>query len=166
MMSATELRVLRIIDGTSVDGPGLRTSVYLAGCAHRCPGCHNPSSWDFDGGESVSVDDLMKRITENDFDVTLSGGDPLYQIDAVIELASRIRSIGKTVWCYTGFTYEQVAADQRLAPLLCCVDVLVDGPYVESLRDTDLLFRGSANQRLVDVPRSLPGAVQEWRPAF
>lgn len=166
MMSEAALKILKIIDGTSVDGPGLRTSIYLAGCAHRCPGCHNPSSWDFDGGESVSVGDLMERIIENDFDVTLSGGDPLYQIDAVIELAHRVRSAGKTVWCYTGFTYEQIAGNQRLSPLLCCVDVLVDGPYVESLRDTDLLFRGSANQRLVDVSKSLPGAVVKWCPAF
>lgn len=166
MMSETALRVLKIVDGTSVDGPGLRTSIYLAGCAHRCPGCHNPSSWDFDGGESVSIGDLMARIIENDFDVTLSGGDPLYQIDAVIELAQRVRAEGKTVWCYTGFTYEQIAGNQRLSPLLRCVDVIVDGPYVEAMRDTDLLFRGSGNQRLVDVAKSIPGAVVEWRPAF
>lgn len=166
MMSADTLRVLKIIDGTSVDGPGLRTSIYLAGCAHRCPGCHNPSSWDFDGGETMAISRLMEIIVNNDFDVTLSGGDPLYQLDAVIELARRIKSIGKTLWCYTGFTYESIAGDSRMSRLLPWIDVLVDGPYVESLRDTDLLFRGSSNQRLVDVSRSTPDAVVEWNPAF
>lgn len=166
MSSPLTLRILKVIDGTSVDGPGLRTSLYLAGCAHRCPGCHNPSSWDFDGGEVVAIDRLMERITGNDFDVTLSGGDPLYQLEAVVELARRVRAIGKTVWCYTGFTYEQVVADDRLSRLLDYVDVLVDGPYVERLSDPDLLFRGSSNQRLVDVGRSAPGAVVEWQLAF
>lgn len=165
-MPATTLRVLKVVDGTSVDGPGLRTSIYLAGCAHRCPGCHNPQSWDFDGGEEVDIEVLVARIIDNDFDVTLSGGDPLYQLDGVAELARRVKAAGKGLWCFTGFSYEQVAADARMARLLENVDVLVDGRFIESQRNVDLLFRGSANQRLVDVARSKPGDVVEWQPLF
>lgn len=158
-MAAT-LRVLRVVDGTSVDGPGLRTAVYLAGCGHHCPGCHNPSSWDFDGGEEMSVESVMARIVDNDFDVTLTGGDPLYQLDAVIELVMDVKRLGKTVWCYTGFTYEQICANTSMRRLLEWVDVLVDGPFLLERRDTDLLFRGSSNQRLIDVAGSAPGAVR------
>lgn len=157
------LRVLRVVDGTSVDGPGLRTSIYLAGCDHQCPGCHNPSSWDFAGGEVMEVDDLLERIAENDFDVTLTGGDPLYQIDGVIELAKRVRTMGKTLWCYTGFTYEQVCGSPSMRRVLRWVDVLVDGPFVKGLRDENLLFRGSSNQRLIDVGRSTPADVKLYK---
>lgn len=158
-MGAT-LRVLRVVDGTSVDGPGLRTAVYLAGCGHHCPGCHNPSSWDFDGGVEMSVESVIGRIVDNDFDVTLTGGDPLYQLEAVIELAGAVKRLGKTVWCYTGFTYEQICAHNSMRRLLEWVDVLVDGPFLLERRDTDLLFRGSSNQRLIDVARSVPGSVR------
>ncbi len=154
-----KLRVLRVVEGTSVDGPGLRTSIYFAGCDHRCPGCHNPSSWSFDGGEEVGMDALLDTIVENDFNVTLSGGDPLYQIDGVVELCKKVRALGKTIWCYTGFTYEQVAADSRMSEILRHIDVLVDGPFVESLRNLDLRFRGSSNQRLIDVARSSIGKI-------
>lgn len=150
-MSETTLRVLRVIDGTSVDGPGLRTSIYLAGCDHRCPGCHNPQSWDFAGGTPMTVDRLVDIIAEADFDVTLSGGDPLYQLDGVIELARRIKALGKNLWCYTGFTYEEILADERLSRVLPWIDTLVDGPFVQALRDPELIFRGSSNQRILHL---------------
>lgn len=158
-MAAT-LRVLRVVDGTSVDGPGLRTAVYLAGCGHYCPGCHNPSSWDFDGGIETTVEALMARIADNDFNVTLTGGDPFYQLEPVIELAMAVKRLGKTLWCYTGFTYEQICNHISMRRLLEWVDVLVDGPFLLERRDTDLLFRGSSNQRLIDVVRSYPGSVR------
>lgn len=145
------LRVIDIVEGTSVDGPGLRTSIYFAGCEHKCPGCHNPHTWDFSAGHDMTVDEIMKIIIENDFNVTFSGGDPLYQAEALTVLAKAIRRIGKTIWCYTGFEYEEIADDPRFMPLLAEIDVLVDGPFVESLRDISLLFRGSSNQRIIHL---------------
>ena len=146
------LRVIDIVEGTSVDGPGLRTSIYFAGCRHECPGCHNPQSWDFSAGRDMTVDELMEIITENDFNVTFSGGDPLYQpLDLLAELARRIHAAGLTVWCYTGFLLEDLQRQPRYAPLLAALDVLVDGPFIEGLRDTSLLFRGSSNQRIISL---------------
>lgn len=146
------LRVLDIVAGTSVDGPGLRTSVYLAGCGHACPGCHNPQSWAFDGGEERTLDSLMAVLAEEDFDVTLTGGDPLYQLEGVVELARRIRhELHKTVWLYTGFTIEQIRESPTLRRILEVVDVIVDGPFVEAERDLNLRFRGSRNQRIIEL---------------
>ena len=136
-----------------MDGPGFRTSIYCAGCAHRCPGCHNPQSWDFAGGKEVTVEELLEVIKSDEFaNVTFSGGDPLYQVEAFTELARRVKEeTDKTIWCYTGFTYEEVLADPRLNQILPYLDVLVDGPYVEALRDTNLPFRGSSNQRIIKL---------------
>ena len=133
------------------DGPGLRTSIYCAGCAHACPGCHNPQSWDFKGGREVDVQDILDVIKSDEFaNVTFSGGDPLYQpVDALTEFARQIRAEGYTLWCYTGFVYEQLCDRADLQPLLSLVNVLVDGPFVASLRDSSLRFRGSSNQRLL-----------------
>lgn len=148
-----KIRVLDILEETMMDGPGLRTSIYCAGCAHRCPGCHNPQSWDFTGGREVTVDELLEVIKADEFaNVTFSGGDPLYQVEAFTELARRIKEeTDKTIWCYTGFTYEEVLADPRLNQILPYLDALVDGPYVEALRDTNLPFRGSSNQRIINL---------------
>ncbi len=143
------IRVLDIIRGTTVDGPGFRTSIYLAGCAHHCPGCHNTQSWDFEAGQEMSIDEIMEIVKEEEFDVTLSGGDPMYQPDAVAELAARIRELGHTVWVYTGFTWEQIQDDPRLIDALKDVEAIVEGPFIESKKDPDLLFRGSSNQRII-----------------
>lgn len=133
------------------DGPGLRTSIYSAGCLHHCPGCHNPQSWDMAGGKEMSVDELLDLIKADEFsDVTFSGGDPFYQVDAFTELARRIKEeTKKTIWCWTGFTIEEIQADTHLAQLLPYLDVLVDGPFILEQRDTELLFRGSPNQRII-----------------
>lgn len=148
-----KIRILDILEETMMDGPGLRTSIYCAGCAHRCPGCHNPQSWDFSGGREVTVDELLDVIKADEFaNVTFSGGDPLYQVEAFTELARHIKEeTDKTIWCYTGFTYEEILADTRLSQILPYLDVLVDGPYVEALRDTNLPFRGSSNQRIINL---------------
>ncbi|MDE7376159.1 MAG: anaerobic ribonucleoside-triphosphate reductase activating protein [Muribaculaceae bacterium] len=156
------LQVIDIVDGTIVDGPGLRTSIYFAGCRHACEGCHNPQSWDFSAGRPMSIEEIMERVEEADSDVTLTGGDPLYQIDELIGLCRAIRQKGYGIWCYTGFTYEQILADPSLARILDYVDVVVDGPFVLALRDISLRFKGSANQRLVDVRRSRPGEIALW----
>lgn len=159
------LRILDIIEDTTVDGPGFRTSIYCAGCQHHCPGCHNPQSWDMQGGRNVALEEVLCTILDDPFaDVTFSGGDPVYQAEAFTELARRIKAQSqKTIWCYTGFTFEQLVANPQTHALLEQLDVLVDGRFVQELRDEDLLYRGSSNQRLVDVRRSLAeGQVVLW----
>ncbi len=150
-----KVRILDIIRGTTVDGPGFRTSIYFAGCRHACPGCHNPQSWDFDGGTEMDLDEIMEIVRDEDFDVTLSGGDPLYQPEVVGELARRIRETGHTVWVYTGFTWEQIQESPRLRNALNDVEAIVEGPFIETLRDTDLRFRGSSNQRIIYLDRGI-----------
>ncbi|MGM9836609.1 MAG: anaerobic ribonucleoside-triphosphate reductase activating protein [Muribaculaceae bacterium] len=155
------LRVLDIARGTSVDGPGLRDSIYFAGCHHACEGCHNPQSWDMNGGREMSDDEIMEILRYDDFDVTFSGGDPMYRAAEVARLARRIKDeLGKTIWCYTGFEFENIVSDPHFRCLLETIDVLVDGPFVLAERDLSLRFRGSGNQRIIDVKRSLAsGAV-------
>jgi anaerobic ribonucleoside-triphosphate reductase activating protein len=140
-----------------VDGPGFRTSVYCAGCPNHCPGCQNPQSWDIAHGHPMSTDEIMQVIEADPYaDVTFSGGDPMFQPEGFAELATAIRErTDKTIWCFTGFTYETLLTNPKQRRLLELLDVLVDGPFVQSLRDPDLLFRGSSNQRLIDVKRSL-----------
>lgn len=147
-----KLRVLDIIPGTSVDGPGLRTTIYFAGCGHHCEGCHNPQSWDPDGGRLMSAEEILDIIEDNGFNVTFSGGDPLFQVERLIPLALEIRRRGYNIWLYTGYTFEQVAASERLRPILDAVDVVVDGPFMLPLRDIHLRFRGSSNQRILLSP--------------
>lgn len=146
-----KIRVLDIVRGTTVDGPGFRTSIYFAGCHHACPGCHNPQSWDFGGGVEMDLDEIMEIVREEDFDVTFSGGDPLYHPEAVRELSRRVMDAGHKVWLYTGFTIEEIEADPRLTDALEFIDTIVDGPFIEAMRDTDLLFRGSSNQRIIPL---------------
>ena len=149
-----KIRVLDIAYETMADGPGFRTSIYCAGCGHHCSGCHNPQSWDFNGGDEMTVQELLDIIKDDEFaNVTFTGGDPLYQVEAFTELARRIKEeTDKTIWCYTGYTYEQVLADQRLSQILPYLDALVEGPFIESLRTTELPFRGSSNQRIIHKP--------------
>ena len=151
------ISVLDIVKDTMVDGPGFRTSIYCAGCENACEGCHNPQSWDFGGGHEMTTEQLMKIIEADPYaNVTFSGGDPMYQCDGFAELARAIHNrTNKDIWCYTGFTFEQLLNNPRQRALLEEIDVLVDGPFVKALRDDDLIFRGSSNQRIIDVPRSL-----------
>lgn len=143
------MRILRIEKGTTVDGPGFRTSIYIAGCRHQCPGCHNPSSWDFNAGEDMSLDELMNIIKEEEFDVTLTGGDPLYHPEEVTELTALIKEAGFSTWIYTGFTIEEIIADPTLLNVIKNCEAIVEGRFIEKLRDPDLLFRGSSNQRII-----------------
>ncbi len=158
------LRILSIMEDTMVDGPGLRTSIYCAGCEHRCEGCHNPQSWDMDGGRRATIDEIMSVIVADPFaNVTFTGGDPMFQPEAFTALAREIRRrTSKNIWCYTGFTFETLLQDPIRRRLLEQVDVLVDGPFVKSLRDESLRFRGSSNQRIIDVQASLKGEVTLW----
>lgn len=159
------LRIIKIMEDTTVDGPGFRTSVYCSGCYHKCQGCHNPQSWDIDAGRDMEIGEIMTVIKSDPYaNVTFTGGDPMYQAEGFVELAERIkRETGKNIWCYTGFLYEQLLKGKYTRRLLDFIDVLVDGPFVESLKDPDLLFRGSSNQRLIDVRRSMAaGEVVLW----
>lgn len=160
------IRLLDILHDTTVDGPGFRTSIYCAGCGHHCPGCHNPQSWDFSAGYDVEIDQLMQDIKNDPFaDVTFSGGDPFFQAEEFAALAVRIKAeTTKTIWCYTGYLYERLLEIPSSRRLLEQLDVLVDGPFIMSQRDEDLLFRGSTNQRLIDVQASLKtGNVVLWQ---
>lgn len=162
------LRIIRIVEGTSVDGPGLRTSVYLAGCPHHCSGCHNPQTWNPEQGEIIGVDELCDRLLKLGMNVTFSGGDPLMQ---AIPLAEACRIIkeknGQNIWCYTGFCFEEILRKPELRNLLRWIDVLVDGPFNKELCDTSLLFRGSSNQRLIDINHWRSTAeILEWHSDF
>lgn len=151
-----ELKILSIEEGTSVDGPGLRTSIYFAGCRHHCEGCHNPQSWDIKNGKPATIDELMAVIRYNEFPVTFSGGDPFFQVAEVTELAHQIKQqTGYNIWCYTGYLWEDLLKHPEFMPLLQQVDVIVDGPFILAKRDISLRFRGSSNQRIIDVQQSL-----------
>lgn len=144
-------QVIDIVKGTTVDGPGFRTSIYFAGCNHRCPGCHNPQSWDMKGGDTYTLSELVKIINEEDFDVTFSGGDPLMHPDEITILAQEIKKSGRNIWLYTGYTIDEIMVDDHLKDCVMQVDTVVEGPFIESLRDPDLLFRGSSNQRIIHI---------------
>ena len=161
--------VLDIVRGTTVDGPGFRTAIYLAGCSHRCPGCHNPQTHDFSGGTLRDTQEIVALLGSNPLvrGVTLTGGEPMMQAAALCEIAGAARAQGMNVWCYTGYTLEELLAqkDPDRMRLLGLIDVLVDGRYVARERSLDLLYRGSRNQRLIDVPATLErGEVRLYEP--
>ena len=151
------ISILDIVEDTMVDGPGFRTTIYCAGCPNACKGCHNPQSWDIKNGRMMSTQDIMRIIMADPFaNVTFSGGDPMFQPEGFTELAEAIRrESDKTIWCYTGYLFENLLKNPKQRRLLELLDVLVDSPFVEKLRNPDLPFRGSSNQRIIDVQRSL-----------
>ena len=158
--STNSIRVLDIKYGTSVDGIGLRTSIYCAGCQNHCPGCHNPQSWDENGGEPIKIDELFKHIVDADMNVTFTGGDPMLHPEGFIELAQMIKNhTNKNIWCYTGYNFEDLLQHPIRRKLVELCDVIVDGRFVESERDLSLHFRGSRNQRVIDVQKSLLGEI-------
>lgn len=161
-----KIPILDIVYDTTVDGPGFRTSIYAAGCTHCCAECHNPQSWNVNNGKEYTIGTLFDIIKEGEFsDVTFTGGDPLMHVEAFTELAKRIKTeTNKTIWCYTGYVYENIPKSDRLSQLLPFIDVLVDGRFIEELKDESLQFRGSSNQRIIDVQESLrKKKVIHWR---
>ena len=151
------ISILDIVEDTTVDGPGFRTTVYCAGCPNRCPGCHNPQSWDIANGREMDIEDILKVILADPFaDVTFSGGDPMFQPEGFVALAKAVKErSGKNIWCYTGYLFEELLKNSRQKELLRYIDVLVDGRFVEVLKSDELRFRGSSNQRIIDVQASL-----------
>lgn len=140
-----------------VDGEGIRTVIWTQGCPHHCKGCHNPETWAYDQGIEVDVEEVKKELSqlEGQDGITLSGGDPLEQVDACIEICKHAKKLGMNVWCYTGYLYEEVQNDPEKKKILPYIDVLVDGPFILEERSLDLYFKGSRNQRVIDVPESL-----------
>lgn len=150
-----------ITSDSIVDGEGIRSVIWCQGCIHHCKGCHNPETWDFNGGTEREVSDVCKEISELEFQdgITLSGGDPLCQIDACLEIATYAKSIGLNVWCYTGYKMEdllkRVGKEPKLKELLLNIDALVDSPFILELKSYDVPFRGSKNQRIIDTKKSI-----------
>ena len=142
-----------------VDGEGLRAVIWTQGCPHGCPGCHNPQTHPFDGGTSVASEILLKQLKAHFYlaGVTFSGGEPMAQAAACGELAQAVHQLGMNVWCYTGYTWEALmeAKDPDQRAFLEQIDVLIDGPFLLAQKSLNLRFRGSANQRLIDVQASL-----------
>ncbi len=142
-----------------VDGKGIRTVIWTQGCSHNCPYCHNPNTHDFNGGELVDVEDVIERLEEltGQDGVTFSGGDPMFQPKACSILAKKCKELGLNVWAYTGFTYDDLLkkGNKDILEFLKYIDVLVDGKFDINKKSLDLMFRGSSNQRVIDVPKSL-----------
>lgn len=156
--SINSIRILDIKYGTSVDGIGLRTSLYCAGCENHCAGCHNPQSWDENGGEAIPIVELFSRIVDADMNVTFTGGDPMFHPEGFIKLARMIKeNTDKTIWCYTGYRFEDLLLHPIRRELVELCDVIVDGRYIKEEKDISLHFRGSRNQRIIDVKKSLKG---------
>ena len=167
-----EIRVNGLVNDSIVDGPGLRLAVFVQGCSHRCPGCHNPGTHDPEGGHLMDTGEIVQLLRENPLldGLTLSGGEPFEQPGPCLLLAEAAKGMGLTVWIYSGYTYEQLAgmADEAALGLLRVCDVLVDGRFVQARKSLDLDFRGSSNQRLVDLKKTrAAGQVVLWeRPAW
>lgn len=148
---------MRIIDYTpnsTVDGIGVRQVFWSAGCPHHCKGCHNPQTWDYDTGNDWDNSEIVSMALKSPYNVTFSGGDPFIQSRDLHYVLRQIKPF-KNVWVYTGYTWEELMERTLPKRTLQYIDVLVDGRFVEELRDSDLLFRGSSNQRLIDVQKSL-----------
>lgn len=157
---SVQLRIADLVNDSIVDGPGIRFTVFTQGCPHRCPGCHNPQTHDPHGGRMIDIDTIYQKIAANPLldGLTLSGGDPFEQAAPLAALCARVRTLGLNIWAYTGYTWEALQArpaDDPVHALLTQIDVLVDGPFILAQRSLEIPFRGSANQRLIDVPASL-----------
>lgn len=151
------IRICGLVNDSIVDGPGIRLTVFTQGCPHHCPGCHNPQSHSFEGGQLRDIDEILTMAKENPLldGITLSGGEPFCQPEACAQIAVGAHKLGLNVWCYTGYSYENLLASKEKRALLEQVDILVDGPFILEERSLDIRFRGSKNQRIIDVKNSL-----------
>lgn len=160
MLSDT-IRISGVINDSIVDGPGIRLTIFTQGCPHHCEGCHNPQTHDFDGGEDVTLESLLEKVKGNPLldGVTFSGGEPFCQAKQLYELGLEVKKAGLNVVTYTGYLYEYLTehadSENYYNELLSVTDYLVDGPFVLSKRNILLKFKGSSNQRIIDVKKSL-----------
>ena len=161
MIKGESVRISGLVKQSIVDGPGLRLVVFTQGCPHKCHGCHNPETHDFDGGQEVPISQILAELDANPLlrGLTLSGGEPLWHAAALLPLARQVRERGKDIVCFTGYTLEELFAmsegDRELYELLGLIDLLIDGRYDQTQRDLTLRLRGSRNQRILDLPASL-----------
>ena len=149
------MRLAGIVRDSIVDGVGIRDVIFVQGCNHHCKGCHNQQTWDYNGGEHWFNGDIINELANSNNDITISGGEPMNQFVQVYDLVQMIRnSTNKRIWMYTGNTITTPISRvyQKLAPY---VDVIVDGQFVEELKDKNLRFRGSSNQRIIDLPKTV-----------
>ena len=142
-----------------VDGEGIRTVIWTQGCSHNCPYCHNPNTHDFNGGDLVDVEDVVERLEEleGQTGVTFSGGDPMFQPKSCAYIAKKVHELNMNVWAYTGFTYEELinSNNSDILDFLNEIDILIDGKFEIDKKSLNLEFRGSSNQRIIDVKKSL-----------
>lgn len=161
MDNVARIRIAGIEPESFVDGPGIRMSIFTQGCVHNCPYCQNPQTHDFNGGHFITIDEIIRMIDENPLldGITLTGGDPMEQSKELVPLAREIKERGLNLVIYTGYTYERLIEISNEKPeffeLLSFADILIDGPFIMSLRSLELKFRGSSNQRIIDVQKSL-----------
>ncbi|MBE5791358.1 MAG: anaerobic ribonucleoside-triphosphate reductase activating protein [Clostridiales bacterium] len=163
------IRIAGIENDSIVDGPGFRLAVFTQGCPHHCPGCHNPETHPFDGGKEVDTEKIVRMMEDNPLldGITLSGGDPFCQPKACAELSKAAKGMGLNVWAYSGWTFEELLkmseTNGDIMEFLENTDVLIDGPFILAQRTLELRFRGSKNQRQIDVKKSLAeGKAVEW----
>lgn len=155
------VRLAGVIYESLVNGPGIRRVYFAQGCRHNCDGCFNPETHDFNGGELMDMNELINDAISNPIinGITFSGGDPLEQAESFSYMAKEFKSKGLNIWCYTGYTFEQILEkmkkDKDLKELISNVDVLVDGKFEMNNKNKSLKFRGSSNQRIIDVKQSL-----------
>jgi anaerobic ribonucleoside-triphosphate reductase activating protein len=149
-----QLRVAGVIEESIVDGPGLRFVLFLQGCHIHCEGCQNPQTWDFEGGTLVSAAEVLERIKRDPIvhGVTFSGGEPFEQAEALLPLASALKEQGYHLMAFTGYTLDYLCQKPECRAFLEKLDLLVDGPYIEAQKSLDLRFRGSRNQRIINLP--------------
>ncbi|NLD18792.1 MAG: anaerobic ribonucleoside-triphosphate reductase activating protein [Clostridiales bacterium] len=170
MTRAYSLRIAGIVRESIVDGPGIRFVVFCQGCPHGCGGCHNPESHDFDGGQECSIERLVQEIDKNPLlaGVTFSGGEPLCQPEGLLELAKEIKKRDLSITLFSGYTYEEITIKAEEAEtvfqLLRLTDILIDGRFVQELRDLTLQFCGSSNQRVIDMNKTREtGEIVLWK---
>lgn len=155
------IRLAGITYESLVNGPGMRRVYFIQGCIHNCPGCQNPTTHSMNGGEDRNMDALIDDLRDNPMlrGVTFSGGDPFEQADKCTYMAEKIRNLHLNIWCYTGYTYEEILENKDnkkgWKEFLNNIDVLVDGVFIKEQMQEGLKFRGSANQRIIDVQKSL-----------
>jgi len=151
------MRISETVHDSIVDGPGLRYVVFAQGCPIRCPGCHNPATHDPAGGREVTVEEIIHDMRSNPLTdgLTLTGGDPFFQAEDCAQIAQAAKEAGLNVWCYTGWTLEELQKIPTAQALLAEIDVLVDGPFLQGEKSLTLKWRGSKNQRVIDLKSSM-----------
>lgn len=155
------MKIAGLVHDSIVDGPGLRFVVFTQGCERHCVGCHNPETWDKEGGSEMAVDEVIANMLGNPLTdgLTLSGGEPFLQAADCVKLAAAAHEHGLNVWIHTGFTFEELliraGSVSAVKELLVLTDVIVDGPFIASERTLSLKWRGSKNQRLLDAGKSV-----------